>query len=219
MNVGTILQYSRDFHHDDRAGRAVEFLLDWLDGHHINASSGMWGSFDLSVPVNRSRAVQAAYHWWALYFYDRHPIPCVERAIDTVLATQNASGGFGCGVHNSDEPIKSSACEDIDSIDPLARMMTQTDYRRTDIQCALERAMDWVVKNQMPDGGFVFMLDRPFEYGHAELASGKNVGAIFPTWFRTLSLAILGKALPNTWLGKYPWNFVRCPGYQFWSER
>ena len=62
------------------------------------------------------------YHFWLLYFYDRVPIPHAERAADSCLKTQNQLGGFGQGVHGGD-PLCSSACEDIDSIDPLARLM------------------------------------------------------------------------------------------------
>jgi hypothetical protein len=133
--------------------------------------------------------------------------------MDTVLATQNDLGGFGWGVHNGSNPLHSSACEDIDSIDPLVRMSRRSDYRRDDVLGVLRRALPWVKKNQAPDGGFVFMLDRPFEYGHPELASGTNVGAMFPTWFRTLSLAMIGKAMISE-----KWNFINCPGYQFWRD-
>jgi hypothetical protein len=213
MNVGTILQYSRDVHGDGRAASAVEFLLDWLDHHHLDPATGVWGSLGVASPISRSKSVQAAYHWWPLYFYDRRPVPHMERAVDTVLATQNEQGGFGCGVHNPAAPMNSSACEDIDSIDPLVRMSRRTDYRRDDIIRALKQAQSWVMKNQMPDGGFVFMLDQPFQYGHPELASGKNIGAMFPTWFRTLSLAMIGKAL-----NVGTWNIVDCPGYQFWRN-
>lgn len=211
MNVGTILQYSRDAHGDTRARKAVEFLLDWMAKHHLDPDTGLWGSLGAASPISRSKSVQAAYHLWPLFFYDGKPIPHMERAMDTVLATQNELGGFGCGVHNGITPIHSSACEDIDSIDPLVRMSRRSDYRRNDVFEALNRALPWVKQNQMPDGGFVFMLDQPFEYGHPELAGGKNVGAMFPTWFRTLSLAMLGKALN---FGR--WNIVDCPGYQFW---
>ncbi len=217
MNVGTILQYARDFHHDDRAGKAVETLLNWLDSHWINPQTGLWGTMDIADPLNRSRLVQAAYHWWPLYFYDRHPIPYIEQAIDTVLATQNSCGGFGCGCHNPETPHHSSACEDIDSIEPLVRMSRHTEYRKADIQTALTRGLGWLIQNQMPDGGFVFMLDKPFEYGHAELTGPKNIGAMFPTWFRTLTVAMLAQALPDSWVGKYPWYFVHCPGYQFFE--
>ncbi|MDO9465187.1 MAG: hypothetical protein Q7J67_07825 [bacterium] len=218
MNLGTILQYARDFQNDARAGSAVEFLLNWLDTHYIHSDTGVWGDIDIVEPQQRSHAVQAAYHWWALYFYDHHPIPYVERAIDTLLATQNQEGGFGWGVHNSSEPYKSSACEDIDSIDPLARMSFYTDYRREDIKQSLEKALGWVKQNQMPDGGFVFMLDKAYQYGHPELNGEKNAGAMFPTWFRTLCLAYLGKTITNNPIWSFPWHFCNCPGYQFWEH-
>ena len=216
MNVGTLLQYSRDFHNDSKAGKSVSVLLEWLSHNHINADTGILGNLDISNPVNRSHTVQAAYHWWPLFFYDNIPVPHIERAIDTVLTTQNPVGGFGWGMHNSADPYVSSACEDIDSIDPLCRMMQLTDYRRSDIQAALTKAADWVLTNQMQDGGFVFLKDRPFEYGHPQLNGDTNKGAMFPTWFRTLSLALIGKAMPAHPLGKIQWRFAHCPGMQFW---
>ena len=218
MNVGTLLQYARDFHNDARAGRAVELLLDWLDGHHINPATGVWGTLDVSDPLQRSHAVQAAYHWWPLYFYDQRPIPYPERALDTVLATQNPLGGFGWGVHNSAEPYASSACEDIDSIDPLCRISQLTQYRREDVDAALRRAVPAVLSNRTPDGGFQFIRGRAYEYGHPEFASGPAQGAMFPTWFRTLSLALIGMAMPQEPIGRMVWQFVRCPGYQFWGS-
>jgi hypothetical protein len=216
MNVGTLLQYARDFQNDTRAGKAVTVLLEWLSSHHLNPATGVWGDVDVSDPKWRSHAVQAAYHWWPLFFYDGVRPPHVERAIDTVLTTQNPSGGFGWGVHNPADPFLSSACEDIDSIDPLCRMLQLTDYRRADIVAALTRAADWVLTNQAQDGGFVFVRDRPFEYGHPELRGETNRGAMFPTWFRLLSLALIGRALPEHALGRLPWRLVGCPGMQFW---
>ncbi|MBN1554303.1 MAG: hypothetical protein JXA11_06130 [Phycisphaerae bacterium] len=213
MNVGTILQYSRDVHGDARAAESVEALLDWLANHHLDPDTGLWGSLGVAEARNRSISVMAAYHLWPLFFHDDKPIPHMRRAMDTVLTTQNELGGFGWGVHNPAQPNHSSACEDIDSIDPLVRMSRRTDYRRDDVLRALRGACAWVKQNQTPDGGFVFMLDQSFEYGHPELASGKNIGAMFPTWFRTLSLALLGKALH---FGN--WNFIHCPGYQFWRD-
>lgn len=215
MNVGTLLQYARDYQNDSRAGHAVAVLLEWLATHQVCPETGVWGAVDVTDPVWRSHAVQAAYHWWPLFFYDRVEPPYLERAIDTVLATQNPLGGFGWGVHHAAEPFLSSACEDIDSIDPLCRMMAVTAYRRGDIQAGLSRAADWVLTNQMPDGGFVFVRNLAFEYGHPQLRADLGQGAMFPTWFRLLSLALLGKVLPQHPLGAYPWRFVACPGMQF----
>ena len=217
MNIGTLLQYSRDFHGDDKAGEAVDLLLEWLSSHHINEGSGIWGDLDISNPVMRSEAVQAAYHWWPLFFYDKYPVPYMERAIDTVLQTQNPSGGFGWGVHNPKTPYCSSACEDIDSIDPLVRFSSLIPYRRAEVQAALIRARIHVLSNQTPDGGFVFFKDGDFEYGHRQLYGSENKGAMFPTWFRTLSLALLDTYLCETDHTDSPYIFSDVPGFQFWK--
>lgn len=215
MNIGTLMQYARDFHNEQWAGNTITFILDWLESNHLDLQFGVWGDIDMTDPIWRSHAVQAAYHWWPLFTYDRRPIPCADRAIDTLLSTQNPRGGFGWGVHNETDPWNSSACEDIDSIEPLARLSMQTDYRRSDIESALIKAADWVLFNLTPDGGFVFIRDVPFEYGHPELRGEAGRGAMFPTWFRTLSLACIGMALPEHPLGEYEWKFINCPGFQF----
>lgn len=153
--------------------------------------------------------------WWPLFFYDGLQPPHLERALDTILATQNPLGGFGWGVHNPSAPFLSSACEDIDSIDPLCRISRLTAYRRTDVEAALAKAGDWVLTNRTSTGGFVFLTHQPCEYGHMQLRSEAGEGAMFPTWFRLLSLALIGRTLPEHPLGRLPWRFVRCPGMQF----
>ena len=219
LNVGTLLQYARDFQKDPRCGVTVKTMLDWMTSHHMNSASGLWGGLDLNDPKELSRAVQGAYHFWLLYFYDGIEIPHADRAVDHLLRTQNAAGGFGQGVHNPGNPLNSSACEDIDSIDPLARLMTARSYRRDDIRKTLRRALTHILRNQNPDGGFVFMRDVAFEYGHPLMASGVNVSAMFPTWFRTLTLAYLGKVLPESIVGSFDWQFSGCPGLQFWGAK
>jgi len=215
MNIGTLLQYARDFHNDTKAGKAVEFLLDWLTENHINKDSGLWGTLDISNTRERSESVMAAYHFWPLFTYDGRRIPYMEKAIDSLLSTQNPNGGFGWGCHNGGNPYTSSACEDIDSIEPLCRFSKMSSFRNADIAAALERALPWVLCNQMEDGGFVFTKDNPFFYGHRQLSATENTGAMFPTWFRTLSLAYLGNTMIKSGQFNYPWHFARCPGYQF----
>jgi len=219
MNVGTLLQYARDFQGHPRVGLAVERLLGWLSSHWLDPQSGLWGELDTHDMPSLSRGVQAAYHFWPLLFYDHRPIPSLERAIGTVLRTQNPRGGFGWGVHNPQDPWNSSACEDIDSADPLARMAQETDYRHEDIVAALTRAVPWILSNQNADGGYVFMRGTPFSYGHELMASGPDGSAMFPTWFRTLSLAVIAQALPNSEVGALEWRFCECPGMQFWRGR
>ncbi|MBM3889636.1 MAG: hypothetical protein FJ388_10995, partial [Verrucomicrobia bacterium] len=119
LNLGTLLQYARDFQKHPRAAAAMRLMLDWLARNHMNPDTGLWGSMDVKEPKGLSRAVMGAYHFWLLFFYDRAPIPHADAAMAQVLRTQQADGGFGCGVHGPG----SSACEDIDSIDPLARLL------------------------------------------------------------------------------------------------
>lgn len=215
MNLGVLLQYARDFHGDDRAGRAVDFILEWLSQNHLSAATGVWGSLDVSDPLNRSHAVQAAYHWWPLYFYDRQPVPHLQRALDTVLATQNPTGSFGWGVHNPQSPFDASACEDIDSIDPLVRMAALAPDRRPEVVAAMQRALPRLLTNRTPDGGMAFIRGRELQYGHPLLYAPKGRGGMFPSWFRTLVVALAAQVLCDSEYGRFQWRFTDCPGYQF----
>lgn len=211
MNIGGLLQYERDFHGNDRAGKAVEVILEWLSTHHVNPDTGLWGDdVDLDDPLQLSNVVQAAYHWWELFFYDGIPIPYADKAVESMLKTQNPLGGFGLGVHHPDDPFVSSACEDIDTMSPLARLYRMGIARTDEMRQALQRGVKWVKSNQTPDGGLQFIKKKAFTYGHPNLTGPADRGAMFPTWFRTLTLALTAKAL-----GGEPVQLVRCPGMQF----
>jgi hypothetical protein len=193
------------------AGIAVQELFEWLDGHH-DPRTGTWGTH-AQTPQGLSLAVQTAYHMWVMYFYDRRPVPSLKAAIDACLATQTRHGGFGY-LHNT------SACEDIDSIQPLAWFSHITDYRHGEIVEALRAAWTWSTANQMRDGGFVFRIGEPFAYGPApEFRTERDQSALFPTWFRSLALAYIWKAVGRELhLPGLAVNFTRSPGYQFWVE-
>ncbi|MBN2294404.1 MAG: hypothetical protein JXM70_18390, partial [Pirellulales bacterium] len=124
LNVGTLLQYARDYQKNIPCANAMRTMLDWMTHHHMNPATGLWGDLNADDPRQFSRLVQAGYHFWLLYFYDRRPVPHPDHIVDSCLRTQNSRGGFGQGVHNSADPFNSSACEDIDSIDPLTRLTT-----------------------------------------------------------------------------------------------
>lgn len=209
MNVGVMLQYDRDFHGIPAAGDALEELFGWLDEHQ-DSRTGLWGAGPFDTPQGLSRGVQTAYHLWILYFYERRQIAFVERCIDSCLKTQNLLGGFGVAPN-------SSACEDIDSIDPLCRFYFLSQHRRPDIVSALERAVPWILSNQNEDGGFVFSRFEPFVYGHPLMSTSADESSAFSTWFRTLSLAYISQVLPDHPAFKGTrFQFLRCPGYQFW---
>jgi len=206
LNLGQLLQYARDFQNITPAGRAMEIVLDWLDKTQ-DASTGMWGK-SFVTPAERNRAYQGAYHFLLLYEYDRRPIRHAERIIDFMLSMQTPQGGFG--IHEN-----TSGCEDIDAIDPLARLYFHADYRRREIEKSLLKTYGWVLENRTPDGGFAFIRGQEMFYGSRLMYSGKDEGSSFAAWWRMLSLAILSQVVRNHPLAQIQWKFVRCPGYQF----
>jgi hypothetical protein len=181
-------------------------MYNWLDETQ-DPETGLWGDrFD--SPVLLSNGVQTGYHLWLLYFYDRRPIQYIDKIIDSCLKTQNPYCGFGV-------PLNSSACEDIDSIDPLVRLSLMTDYRKSDITAALKKAIPWILVNMNEDGGWVFRRYEVFQYGHPDMRTEREESAMFPTWFRTLTLAYLSQTLGGSLLPTCHWRFLKGPGHQF----
>ncbi|MBA4375977.1 MAG: hypothetical protein C0401_07375 [Anaerolinea sp.] len=209
QNYATMLQYDRDFHDEKWCDNALSELYVWLDQHQDPKTGLWWNHFD--TPQLLSRGVRTGYHLWLLYFYDQRPIQYIEQIIDSCLASQNRLGGF-------DVQLNSSACEDIDSIDPLVRLFFQTDYRRDDIRKALERALPWVLTNINPEGGWVFRRHERF-WLHELMDTGNDEASMFPTWFRSLSLAFIAQVLKGNEISKINWRFLSAPGHQFWINR
>jgi prenyltransferase beta subunit len=205
----TFLQYSRDFLGISCSNEAINEIISLLNDQ-IDPVTGCWGTEGRENDIIYiNEGVKIGYHFWIFYFYDRLSIPYADKVVDSLLQTQNVMGGF-------DVSLNSSACDDIDSIDPLCRLLVQNDYRKKAIENSLRRAVPWVLANRNLDGGFVFKRDEPFQYGHIKMRSGRNESNMFATWFRSLSLAYVGKALPDHFLAKHDWHLPRAPGLQFW---
>ena len=186
-------------------------MFKWLDEHH-NPSNGSWGEFE-DNERGRSLAVQTGYHMWVMYLYDQRTPPSLHAAIDACLATQTEFGGFGFRANTS-------ACEDIDSIYPLASFTQLTSYRHREVVDALAKSWTWVLANQVGDGGFVFTIGERFVYGNCPaFASGRDAGALFPTWFRLLSLACILKSVPAiSPVAARELHMRRSPGCQSWID-
>jgi len=203
MNLGVILQYQRDFFNDVKAGKTLDILIDELE-KRINPKWGSWGYGSDDDIDYLSRTQQFAYHLYPLWLYDKRSIKYIDKLINLTLKTQTRIGGFG-------PKINSSACEDIDAIFLLIKLSEITSFRKDDISLALKKTFPWVLSNQNVDGGFVFIRNEPFVYGHTLMSSKKNESHLFATWFRTLSIAYLTKYLGI----ENSFNIGRCPGYQF----
>jgi hypothetical protein len=207
QNLGVMLQYSRDYQNDSQAQGLLDVLFDVLN-HFQDQNTGLYGH-SVDTPQDLSTGVQAGYHFWLLYFYDHRPINHMESIIDHVLTTQNILGGYGT-------KWNSSACEDIDSIDPLLRFSRLTDYRKSDILLSLRKALPAVLNNLNQDGGWVFRRHESLQIVHPQMYSHINQSNLFYTWFRTLGLAycLTGMGMESEKFS-YPWNFKRAPGHQF----
>ena len=155
--------------------------------------------------------MQAAYHFYLLLDWEEIEIPRGQEAIRCILKTQNTLGGF--------HPIRSfsSACEDIDSIDPLVRFQGEAEDR-DEVGRALQRALPWVLSNfGLSEGGAVFRRFEPFPYGHTEMLTEANEPSLFATWFRLLSLALIdayGKVEESR-----QFHFFNSPGHQFLKDK
>ncbi|MBD3272736.1 hypothetical protein GF385_00080 [Candidatus Dependentiae bacterium] len=205
MNYGVLLQASREFFKNEKSAKSLNMMLDWLE-NNINQETGLWGFYDLINCDSLSKSIQAAYHIFLLFFYENREIPNNKKIIDLLIKSQNRLGGFGIS-------LNSSACEDIDSIDPLIRFSIKSDYKIRDVKAVLNKALIWVLSNQNNDGGFVFRWNESFTYGHKEMFSNKNESSMFATWFRTLCLGYLINYLYN----KSIFNIGNSPGYSFWG--
>lgn len=205
MNVVCALQYERDYRHDADAGMAIDHIFSLLIEAR-NPLTSLWGAFKEGNPASLSRAVQFGYHLYLPMIYDGFLQWKPDKLIDLALQTQNKIGGFG-------EQTNSSACEDIDSIDLICRLSSWNKYRSGSVLLALERSLPWQLANQNDDGGFVFRRNEALTYGHPLMSSRRNESALFPTWFRSLSICYTTKRL-----GKAKYQIGIQPGYQFWLD-
>lgn len=203
MNIGVCLQYERDNIGIKGRENGIRAIQDWLL-MHVREDSGMWYDGKIDSRAIKYEMVRGAYHLYPILFYDGIDIPYMEKAIDIILSLQNKYGGF-------DFRKNSSACEDIDAIEPLIRLAAKLpEYRKEEVKKCLRNALFWIKQNQMPDGGFVFRKGELFNYGNINVASKINESNLFATWFRTLSVCYIVDYLMGV-----QHNYVQIPGYEY----
>ena len=185
MNRVVAMQYARDrlrMDFSESIQTIEEILLE-----KINPEYGMWFDGKANDINSRNEMIRGMYHILPIFYYDNIKTPFASRAIDQIVLSQNKWGGF-------DKNIGSSACADIDGLDPLLRLWVQENgYQYTsDIKEVVDRAKEWIIFNQNQDGGFVFERNKKFKYGNqVSLTSEKDESNLFATWFRCLSLELI----------------------------
>ncbi|MBN1886762.1 MAG: hypothetical protein JW850_02185 [Thermoflexales bacterium] len=195
--VGQFLLYLRDYEGRGEAQAALDVYFDWLDAEQ-DPVTGLWGTDGY---CDAYAAVYGGYHQLLVYYACNRPVPYAERIIDTTLQLQHPDGSFtrhGGG----------GACEDVDAVDILVNLYKRTGYRPRAVRRALQRALDSVLGQQMPDGGFVYRRGAPFVHmGIARTSTPANTSHLFATWFRVHTIALACQVLLDHPLAEIDWRF------------
>lgn len=202
MNYGVTMQYARDYMGAPYQD-SLNVMEEWLV-QQIRTDCAMWQERPIENANILYETIRGAYHIYPILLYDNIDIPYFEKAIPYLLRAQNKQGGF-------DMKANSSACDDIDAIDPLVRSAVLNGMQnRLRVKIAIKKAKKNVMRNRNEDGGFVFSRDASFVYGGAEqLSSRKNESNLFGTWFRLLSLLII-----DNFYGVDSNKLMWFPGYE-----
>lgn len=210
QNFGAAMQYNRDILGDSSLDDAIEELLARV-AERCNPKTGLWGDGISDPSVALSEGVQAGYHFWLLYWYEGHDIPHAEKALEAIIGLQNRLGGFNL------KQINSSACEDIDALDPLVRLVLRYPDVYPPALEVVRKGLRWVIHSFNPDGGACFRRNSAFHYGHDLMFSAVDESSIFATWFRMLTTAFCCELLNNevSDLAHIDFFYLDCPGYQF----
>ena len=141
-------------HDGDRHGmpellNLVDVALDWLDAHQ-SSKTGLWkGSHEVSL----TNAMAATSHFTFYYGSRRRQLHYVEPIIDSCLKLQQPHGLF------SGKAI-GQTCLDYDALDLMAKASLVTDYRSDEVQEAMRRACNALLRLFNPDGGFANCKER-----------------------------------------------------------
>ncbi len=210
QNYGVAMQYARDFMGESHLSDAIIELLAGV-AERCDPQTGLWGGGFYDPRIALSEGVQAGYHFWLLFWYEGKDIPFPERAFESILRLQNAIGGFSL------TELNTTACQDIDGLDPLARIALRHPELKGRAYRPVRQALRWIAHNFNQDGGAVFQRNAEFAYGHDLMTSQPNQSTAFATWFRMLSIGI-GCQLLHTIdrnAGQVKWQFLDAPGHQF----
>jgi hypothetical protein len=195
--IGQFLVFLRDFEKYATAQPALELYFDWLDKEQ-DPATGLWGSNGF---CSKADALYGGYHQLLIYYYVGRPIRYGERLIDVALELQHSDGGFNPNGGGG-------ACEDTDAIDILINMYKRLNYKRPQVRIALRKAVKHILDRQMPDGGFVYRLHKPFIHmGMKSTSSPPDKSNLFPTWFRVHTLALISEVLTDELEIQFDWGF------------
>ena len=179
------------------AQKSLDVIFDWLN-KNVDPKTGLWGT---NGYCSTFVAMCGGYHQLLAYYHENKPIQYSERLIDSTLSLQHLDGGFSPNGGGG-------ACEDADAVDILVNLYKRIDYKRPQIRSALRKTLQSVLEKHMPDGGFVYNLNRPFMHmGIKRTASIPSQSNMFATWFRTHTIALISEILIDEPIIRFEWKF------------
>lgn len=181
MNYCSIVQYVRDFKNIHKFDDILKYFEEKLKDNIIPELGAWFKRKKEFSKQEKYETIRGAYHIYLIFEYDRLDFKYKNEVIDLILSLQNKNGGF-------DFNSNSSACMDIDAVDPLIRFSLDNSYRKKEVEKCLLKFVSHALANQRKDKGFCFELFKSFNYGHSSLCSKKGESNLFATWFRYLSL-------------------------------
>lgn len=195
--MGQFLIHLRDKEGFSSAGPALEHYFRWLD-NKVDPTTGLWGTDShSSIPV----AVYGAYHQLLVYHYSQRPVRYANRIIDLVLEMQHPDGSFVVGGGGG-------ACEDVDGVDILVNLYKQTGHRPLAVRLALNRALEAVLSQQIPNSGFVYRHRAPMNLlSLPRTQIPADTADMFSTWFRVHTIALICQVLSEHPLARINWQF------------
>ena len=197
LAIGQFLIHLRDREGYAPAADALDLYFDWLDKQQ-DPGTGLWGTNGFCDP---REALYGAYHQLLIYHACDRPVRHAERIIDTVLPLQQPDGYFS-------RVPGGGACEDVDAVDMLVNLVKRTGHRLEDVRQALAAVVPHILRQQAPDGGFVYRWGRPYmQSGLLRTFVPIDRPDIFSTWFRLHTLALINEVVEHPALTTVPWAF------------
>lgn len=195
--VGQLLVHLRDREGYAPAVNALTLYFDWLDQQQ-DPATGLWGT---NGYCDAYAALYGGYHQLLVYYACARPVRYAERIIDTVLALQQPDGSFT-------RTPGGGACEDVDAVDILVNLVKRTGYRLDDVRQALSNTIPHLLRQQAPDGGFVYRWGRSYmQSGVLRTFVPRDQPDVFSTWFRLHTLALINEVVEDPTLTAVDWHF------------
>ncbi|MGC9454399.1 MAG: hypothetical protein ACP5HU_05995 [Phycisphaerae bacterium] len=170
---------------------AMDAFFNWHEQRQ-NPETGWW---DLVGGFPLTHQQYGGYHTLMVYWmYDRE-VPRPEAMIDSSLSLQTDEGHFGGG-----------CCPDMDCIDAAVSLARQYDTRMKEVTASMEKALPWLLKQQLPGGGFIDTPEGRDEFGWQQCKCEPGEADPCSDFFRGFSVALCAEVVEGTGLENLPWR-------------